>query len=148
MRPKNKKGKRWHELTFSPKYHDAVAWKQYAVSVRQILKEPALPPGLAGEEYLRTKLARFIRFDELFQHDLRRRQAELANVNHRTSSDFTSVGQLPIDPEILVVADYVWKQLLKELAVNPRAIKSISHRAFEELVAFLFEKFGYRVELT
>lgn len=56
--------------------------------------------------------------------------------------------ELDLDSEILVVSEQIWDELVKELAVTPERLKTIDRRTFEQLIAFLFEGFGYEVELT
>jgi Restriction endonuclease len=56
--------------------------------------------------------------------------------------------EFDLGPEIFVVTEGVWRGLVRELASRPGSLKTIDRRTFEELVAFLFEGFGYEVELT
>ena len=55
---------------------------------------------------------------------------------------------LDLSSEILIVSQRVWDRLVRELSSTPSRLKTIGRRTFEQLVAFLFEGFGYEVELT
>jgi HJR/Mrr/RecB family endonuclease len=49
---------------------------------------------------------------------------------------------------IVPIASFVEQRLIEQLHKNPEALKVINRRRFEELVAELWDGFGYEVELT
>jgi len=55
---------------------------------------------------------------------------------------------LPHNYEIVNVNNEVYKSLIKELGKNPEKMKTLNWRLFEEIIAEIFNKFGYDVELT
>jgi HJR/Mrr/RecB family endonuclease len=147
MRPQRRKKKRWYELTDSPAYTANFAWREFQKAVRTIVGDKPLRRGLNPEEYLLVKVDRLKRYNDYLAAQLSKQVA--VDVKHEpTSEPASDVAKLVVDPEILVVSSLVWEKLIRDLARNPNSIRSISHRAFEELVAHLFERFGYKVELT
>lgn len=63
------------------------------------------------------------------------------------------IAQFEIDKSIkrssiIQVSSKIWEELIKELSRKPERLKKLDRRKFEELVAHLFDKFGYSVELT
>lgn len=55
---------------------------------------------------------------------------------------------LPFNHGIVTVSGQVWAQLLDRLRSRPEELKTLNWRAFEELIAELWQMFGYEVELT
>ena len=53
-----------------------------------------------------------------------------------------------VNQRIVTVFAQVWDDLIKRLAKNPDEMKNLSSRNFEELIAEIWKKFGYNVELT
>jgi hypothetical protein len=49
---------------------------------------------------------------------------------------------------IITIANVVSEQLMREIAKHPKILQTIERRRFEELIAELFNGFGYDVELT
>ena len=49
---------------------------------------------------------------------------------------------------IITIANVVSEQLIREIAKHPTILQTIERRRFEELIAELFNGFGYDVELT
>lgn len=148
MRPRNVKGKRWSRAVESPRYVENAAWRQFQNAVRDLLGEPALPGGLEPEEYLVARVQRLTRYE-----DYLRRQLEVtgSSPEQRLKDEAAASSQiekLPIGPDILLVSNFVWSRLIQDLSKRPGQLRSVGHRAFEELVAHLFEEFGYVVELT
>ena len=57
-------------------------------------------------------------------------------------------GPINPDSKIVVVNEQVGANLVKRFHKNPKAMRLMDRREFEELVAELFDGFGYHVELT
>jgi len=55
---------------------------------------------------------------------------------------------LPVDKGIILINDEASEKLIVELAKNPILLKKIDRRKFEEIIAEIWRKFGYEVELT
>ena len=87
-------------------------------------------------------------FDEHFDELLRAEEKELNRREPIDQEENSKLIDVSVNREILVVSNHVWRDLLEELSRSPQKLKSIDRRDFEELVAFLFENFGYEVELT
>jgi restriction system protein len=147
MRPKNRRGVRWYELVDSPGYVSNVAWRDFQRSIRKILGDQPLPDGLSSEEYLSVKVNRLRRYSDFLETQLQQTPAPIKQTDAGLDA-VSEIAKLPITPEILVVSNLVWESLIREFAQSPSKIRAISHRAFEELIAHLFERFGYSVELT
>jgi len=123
-------------------------WRQFQNAVRKLLHEPALPSGLEPNEYLVARVRRLTRYENYLKQQLK---VTTPSREQRAEDKAAAVGdieELPIGPDILLVSNFVWSKLIKDLSKRPGQLRSISHRAFEELIAHLFEEFGYLVELT
>lgn len=59
-----------------------------------------------------------------------------------------NIGNTANDHSIIEVVRCVDRAMIESLYKNPEDLKSINRRKFEELVAELFNGFGYEVELT
>jgi HJR/Mrr/RecB family endonuclease len=64
-----------------------------------------------------------------------------------------SLAQFPIDQTydrttIITVSDLIGGRLVEYFARHPQEMKSMDRRKFEELIAEIFDGFGYEVELT
>lgn len=64
-----------------------------------------------------------------------------------------SLAQFPIDQTydrttIITVSDLIGRRLVEYFARHPQEMKSMDRRKFEELIAEIFDGFGYEVELT
>ncbi len=53
-----------------------------------------------------------------------------------------------VSPEITIVSEVVSDRLMQELVKFPALLHKLHHRKFEEIIAYLFDDFGYDVELT
>jgi Restriction endonuclease len=58
------------------------------------------------------------------------------------------LGRIPVDGPILLATADVARELLSRAFENPRALLNLSPRRFEELIAEVWRRFGYEVELT
>jgi len=58
------------------------------------------------------------------------------------------LGELKEDSSIIVVNESVGQKLVEYFHKHPKELELIDRRRFEELVAELFDGFGYTVELT
>lgn len=148
MRPKGSKGRRWSALTQSPRYEETALFRRHANWVREFLREEQLPEGLSPENYLRQRVDRLRRFDEIFEALVRQGQEEINTRDEAVLAGADRLAELPLSQEILLVSDHVWSGFLREAATRPDVFKQIDPRGFEELVAYLFGEFGYEVELT
>ena len=87
---------------------------------------------------------------DLFRDYDRGLQALLQSILH---SPGELLVQFPIDKTyerttIITVSDLVGRRLVEHFTRHPEEMKSMDRRKFEELVAELFDAFGYNVELT
>ena len=72
---------------------------------------------------------------------------EVLRVNGETSPEYFHV-EIENVASIVPVASFFEQRLIEQLHKNPDALKVINRRRFEELVAELWDGFGYEVELT
>lgn len=63
-------------------------------------------------------------------------------------NDDPPVVEFLCDRPIIEISSRVSKELMRHILANPKALKKIDHRRFEELVAEIWSGFGYTVELT
>lgn len=58
------------------------------------------------------------------------------------------LGELPVQQAIVRLSDQVSADLIDFFAKHPEEMKVMPHRRFEELIAEIWRRFGYEVELT
>jgi hypothetical protein len=63
------------------------------------------------------------------------------------SQDFLLIAELPVPP-LVVEATWNFDRILNDAVNRPYALLDLTNRQFEELVAELWKRFGYDVELT
>jgi restriction endonuclease Mrr len=102
---------------------------------------------LTPEEYLSVKVDRLRRYNDYLEREIKQERSP-TQLEGEVSESAVDVARLSINPEILVVSNLVWETLIHELSQSPDKLRSITHRAFEELIAHLFARFGYSVELA
>src|SRR5438477_9719557 len=141
MRRKNQKGKRWYELASSTSYAENFVWREFQKAIRKVLGDEALPRGLPSEEYLQTRVDRLRRYNKYLNAQLCFKQPAIEQKHKTASEPISEVAELPLDPNILIVSSLVLETLIRDLAKRPGDIRAISHRAFEELIANIFERF-------
>jgi len=62
--------------------------------------------------------------------------------------EYKRLVQLPVDLSFSLISTTVYEELIEYLARNPQELKSMNPRKFEEIIAHIFDRFGYEVELT
>jgi len=87
-------------------------------------------------------------FDDHFAELVKGADNELVHKQPLSHARNEKLLDININREILVVSNHIWEEILRELYKSPNKLKTIDPRSFEELVAFLFDNFGYEVELT
>lgn len=68
-------------------------------------------------------------------------------LSHEFKHEF-NLSDRPNQGNVIQTASFVELALIRELHQHPELLKTINRRKFEELVAELFDGFGYEVELT
>lgn len=98
--------------------------------------------------HVKKEYGSLAKYDERFNELLKTEKRKLNRRDPINQKKDIKLLDVDVNREILVVSNHVWEDLLKEFYRSPNKLKTIDRRAFEELVAFLFENFGYEVELT
>jgi HJR/Mrr/RecB family endonuclease len=62
--------------------------------------------------------------------------------------DYVNASNIDLSPELFQISEDKWDSLIKRLMQNPDQLHSLSSREFEEFIAELLTRDGFRVKLT
>lgn len=153
MRPKNQKGRRWYHFARSPGHEGRVQWNLFVSAARQLLKIDPLPGGLKPVRYWRRHAKIVDLFEEHVQQLIREQEkeenrAEEAAAAFNEPAQITELIKPNIDSRIILDTSVALVDLISKIKNAPELLHEVDHRKFEELVAYVFERLGYEVELT
>lgn len=82
----------------------------------------------------------------ILKHPSRSRKLKDLVTKDRDKSE--KIADFSIDSSILLISQNVYKEMILYFSSNPEEMKTMDHRTLEEMIAELFDGFGYEVELT
>lgn len=84
------------------------------------------------------------------QHINEMDKEELEPFHEKTNEDQDTVKlvEFPTSLDVILISSNVGMELIQFFAEHPHEMKTMNRRVFEEMIAELFDGFGYEVELT